>query len=278
MRPVRLIKCDHLKYKYISVTQDEMRMTVRILFPVERDRYALSGEKILSTESLKWETLFINGQNFQVIGEGIFDLNYPLHRSWYQPNANICFCVNPAFAQGNIAIIPMHLYATDGEKCPDWAKRNGYEVIAQLYPWSETDPITETPCSFAVDVRGKCYTNIPESRFRMVDLEWMKREYRSDFLLLHHQLKAEKKKDHILFTLTCHDDQGNPVPVSGTYKVEASVGYLPIREIKVLDGKAQFCWIPLMIPQNTKAIIRVRDAQNFTCASQLLKIGEPHAN
>lgn len=275
MRPVRLIKCDHLKYKYISVTQNETRMVVRVLLPVSENSYALNGQLILSTESLKWKTLYVNGQYFQVVGEGIFDLNNPLHKSWYQANANICFCVNPAFAQGNLAIIPMHLYATDGEKCPEWASRNGYEVIAQLYPWSESDPITECPCSFAVDVKGKCYTNISESRFRTVDLNWMQREDRSDFLLLHYTLTAEKKEKHILFTLTCCDNDGNVAPISGTYRAECTMGYLPVQEFKVFEGKGHFYWVPLMIPFSGKVNISVKDMQHFTCISQPLSVGTP---
>lgn len=270
MRYARLIHLDHLKYKYISITQTDTKMVARILMPVENDRASDDGQRVLTCDKLLWNVLNINNQKYQVIGEGIFDLEDPLHKSWYQPNANICFVVNRAFGRGKIAVIPMHLYAAGKEKTPEWADRNGYEVIAQLYCWSATDRITECPCSFAVDDEGEVFTNIDSQRMRHVDRAWMQREDRSAFLALHYELKASVKENLVAFNFTVMDDNSEIQDTNGFYYVKCSAGYLPQNRIQVIHGKAQFAWVPLMLQNKDDISIEVYDSQNYLAVSSLL--------
>lgn len=271
MRPVRMIHLGNLRYKYLSVTQEDTKMVVRILVPVT-DTFATSGDKILTCEELRFKNINIENTIYQVAAEGIFDLENALHRSWWQPNANICFTVNRSFAKGNISIIPMHFFAAGKEKTPEWVQRNGYDVVAQLYCWSATDPITNSPASFAADNKGKIFTNIPNERFVHVDKVWMQRPDRSDFLVIKHHVSFEKHgKNALLFSVNCTDNQGNPIDVNGIYKVEATAGYLPINEFQMIHGKCSFPWIPLMLGEG-KVSIRLKDSQNFVCKEITLEL------
>lgn len=264
MRPVRIIHLDGLRYKYISVTQSKTKMVVRVLMPVElKDN--ISSNEILGCEKLKWGILNLDGQCFQVIGEGIFDLENPLHRSWFQPNANLCFIVNHAFANGDIAVVPMHIFAAGREKTPDWANRNGYEVIAQLYCWSATDTIEDCTASFAVDNQGIVFTNINQDRMVHVDRKWMQRKDRSDFLAIMYDFTVSSSNQAIICKVECKDYLGNSIDVNGIYKLECTCGYLPQNQITMVHGKCEFLWVPLMVPKNVPITIFLKDSQNFVC-------------
>ena len=264
MRPVRIIHIDGLRYKYISVTQSKTKMVARILMPTEAKENVSSSE-ILGCNRLKWSVLNLDGQKFQVVGEGIFDLENPLHKSWFQPNANLCFTVNHSFANGDIAVIPMHMFAAGKEKTPDWASRNGYEVIAQLYCWSATDTVEECTASFAVDNQGMAFTNIEPSRMVHVDIDWMQRKDRSDFLALMYDFTANVEKQAVVCKVECKDYKGNPIDVNGIYTVECTAGYLPQNQIMVNHGKCEFLWIPLMVPKSILITITLKDSQNYIC-------------
>lgn len=261
MRPVRIIQSSTYKYKYISIAQSPTKMAVRILVPTNQEPNC-SGTAALETEAIQWRILNIDGQGFQVAAEGIFDLNNPLHRSWFQPNANICFVVNRALSRGALGVAPVQAFCLEGEKTPDFCMRTGYDVVAQLYCWSCQDSITESPASFAVATDGGVFTNIKPERIRMVDTEWMKRPDRSAFLTITHKIEAIGEKDRIILKVSCFDNEGNPISVDGIYRVEATAGYLPVNELLMVDGHCEFAWIPLGIAGG-KVTIKLKDSQNY---------------
>lgn len=265
MRPVRVIHLDGLRYKYVSITQSPTKMVVRILLPVDNTYLNLDGSEILTCNKLKWKTINIEGQGFQIVGEAIFDLEDPLHKSWFQPNANICFTVNHGFANGDIAIIPMHMFSAGKEKTPDWERRHGYYVVAQLYCWSASDTIEESPCSFAADEQGSIFTNINENRLVHVDRQWMQRKDRSDFLCIMHHLQVSVKNNLVVCSLDCKDYLGNIIDVNGIYKVECNAGYLPQNTLNVKNGKCEFIWVPLLVNKSTPILITLKDSQNYIC-------------
>ena len=277
MRPIRCIHLDGLKHKYLSIVQTKDTMVVRVLYPMltQDGRTLTSSNDILTDKVLIWDLLDLNGQLFQVVAEGIFDLKNPLHKQWFKSNANICFVLNAAMPNGVVSIVPQHLVAgTAYEHTPDWARREGIEVLAQLYVWSDTDTVEECAKSFAVDNKGQLFTNIPPSRLAHVDTQWMQREDRSWFVTLQHTLKCEVGEDDFVHcTLTC-SNLGNKVPVSGTYLVEASCGYIPVREIHVENGEGKFAWYPLMLSQEDAASgirILVRDVQGYPCCECIMR-------
>lgn len=275
MRPIRCIHLDGLKYKYISVTQDERTMCVRVLYPmVSRDNRALGNSSdILTTDSLLWQILDLNGDLFQVVAEGFFSLDNPLHKQWFKSNANICFVANAAFPYGVISVVPQHLVANNTfEHTPDWAKREGVTVLAQLYVWSDTDTVKDCSKSFAVDNKGKLFTNFDLSNITHVSQDWMQREDRSAFLTLQHDLtcKANVENGCIDCTFTCFN-LGNIVDVQGTYLVECSAGYIPLREVHVENGVGQFTWYPLYLPQNATVRFVVKDVQGYPCCERILR-------
>ena len=265
MRSVRIIHCANYKYKYISVAQSATKMAVRILIPTNQETNC-DGSKVLETDSILWKVLNINEQAFQVLAEGIFDLDNPLHRSWFQPNANICFVVNDSLSRGRLGVVPIRMLCADGERTPDWCNRTGHDVVAQLYCWSATDSITDSPASFAAPIDGEVYTNINPERIRNVDTDWMKREDRSAFLQIFHHVHLDVKENSILLRVECKDNEGNPIPVNGIYKLEATAGYFPVNEIYMNQGKCEFVWIPLGI-KSGEITIRLKDSQNYTCQS-----------
>lgn len=275
MRPVRVIHLDHLKYKYINIVQTEKTMAVRVLCPIPTsdNRELIDPELILTDRPIVWNIIGLDNKLFQIVGEAIFDLDNPVHKAWFKSNANICFVVNAAFPRGEIAIVPQHLVAPNTfEHTPDWAKREGIEVIAQLYCWSDNDCINNTPCSFAVDNKGIVYTNIDPQRMQHVDSEWMKRDDRSAFVTLQHQLSVETEQNNaVQFTLQC-SNLGNVVDCSGTYLVESTSGYIPVREIHVEHGVGTFCWYPIFLKENDPVNITVRDIQGKPCCSCSMRV------
>lgn len=282
MRPIRCIHLDGLKYKYLSIVQTKDTMVVRVLYPMLTNdgRTLTSSNDILTDKVLIWDLLDLNGQLFQVVAEGIFDLKNPLHKQWFKSNANICFVLNAAMPNGVVSIVPQHLVAgTTYEHTPDWARREGIEVLAQLYVWSDTDTVEECAKSFAVDNKGQLFTNIPPSRLAHVDTQWMQREDRSWFVTLQHTLKCEAGEDNFVqCTLTC-SNLGNKVPVCGTYLVEASCGYIPVREIQVENGEGKFAWYPLMLSQedaDSGIRILVRDVQGCPCCECIMRFSNDH--
>lgn len=272
MRAVRIIESSFYKYKYLSVVQSDTKMAVRILIPTNQD-YNCSGDLVLSTEQILWKVLNINNQAFQVVAEGIFDLDNPLHRSWFQPNANICFTVTNAFSSGRLSIIPVRRWCGDGEKTPDFCQRTGYDVIAQLYCWSNTDLIPDCPASFATAIDGQVFTNIDQNRIVRVDTEWMKRPDRSAFLEIFYKVSIKNNKNYLVFNVECVDNNGNPIDVNGVYNLEATAGYLPIKQIIMEHGKCEFGWIPLGLSHG-EISVKLKDSQNYTCYVSTFSINE----
>lgn len=279
MRPIRCIHLDDLKYKYISIVQTQNTMVVRVLYPMlTYDGYQIGNSNdILTDKQLLWEVLDLNGQLFQIVGEGKFDLNNPTHRQWFKANANICFVVNAAFPNGVISVIPQHNVApTTYERTPDWARRLGYTVVAQLYCWSDTDDILNSAGSFAVDNQGQVFTNIDPSRLVHVDKQWMQREDRSDFVTLQYNIDLQSDPDNqcIRGTLTCLNN-GNKVNTNGTYLIECSAGYIPVRELRVVDGIGEFVWYPLMLPEQLQYVrLTVKDVGYQPCCERLIKVSK----
>ena len=278
MRPVRCIHLDGLKYKYLSIVETKDTMVVRVLYPMlsSDGRELGNSNDILTNKMLLWELLDLNGQLFQVVAEGIFDLKIPTHRQWFKSNANICFVVNAAMPNGVISVVPQHLVAGNTfEHTPDWARREGIEVLAQLYVWSDTDDITNCAKSFAVDNKGQLFTNIDPSRLNHVDSRWMQREDRSQFVTLQHTLKCKKNEN-----LNCVECElqclnlGKEVDVNGTYLAECNAGYIPVREINVREGKGTFVWYPLMLSTSDMQNVRfvIRDAQGCPCYECILRL------
>lgn len=277
MRPVRCIHLNNLKYKYTNIVQTETTMAVRVLYPMlDNDGRPIgNSQDILTDKPIIWQVLDINGQLFQVVAEGIFDLKNPLHKQWFKANANICFVANAAFPKGIVSIVPLHLVSGNTyEHTPDWARREGVEVLAQLYCWSDTDLVNNSCCSFPVDNKGQLYTNIDPARISHVDTEWMKREDRSDFVTLQHMLECKVAEDNscIECTLGC-TNLGSLVPTTGTYLVDCSAGYIPVREVRVENGLGTFVWVPFMLDSTVTEIrITVRDVQGQPCCERLIRV------
>lgn len=270
MRPVRCIHLDNLKYKYISVVQTENTMVVRVLYPMlsHDNRNVADSNDILTDRKLFRQILNLNGHYYQVVAEGVFDLNNPIHKTWFKSNANICFVANASFPNGRVAIIPQHLVCGNtGEHTPDWANREGITVLAQLYCWSDTDKVSDCCASFAVDNAGQVFTNIDAKRLCHLDKEWMQRKDRSAFLQLQHSVNCTVADDgkYLKCTLDC-SNLGKRVNCNGTYLVECSAGYIPVREVEVKDGLGTFSWYPFMLPDSVKTtIFTVKDIQGRIC-------------
>lgn len=264
---VRCIHLDNLKYKYLSIVQTESAMVVRVLYPmVYSDNRTLGdSDSILSDDSLLWQILDLNGDLFQVVAEGRFDLANPVHKQWFKSNANICFVANAAFPKGVISIVPQHLVCPNTyEHTPEWAKREGVTVLAQLYCWSDDAKINETATSFAVDNQGRLFTNIDPAELVHVDTEFMQRPDRSAFLTLQHNVLFESKDSCIEGTLQCFNN-GQINNCVGTYLVECSAGYIPMREIHVENGQGTFVWYPLLLTGQTPVHFVIKDVQGRIC-------------
>lgn len=284
MRPVRFIQLDNFDYSYLSVTEDENRMVVRILTLLPKHspvkKVNVNSQDVLTTADLLWKVVELDGAKYQVTGQGIFDKTSRLGKLWWKPNANIQFIVNPAtFYTGRIEVISKREVSFDnGEKSPDWLKRQGFVGIAQVFCRSSSDRVDEASKSFTCNTIGRVYTNIESSRIKWVDSDYMKREDRSEFLILQHNLKVPQSMpvnstSAAYFEIYKENTGTIAEECDGDYwYVDCTGGYIPQRKIKVEKGRGQFTISSLLMTPGDVIEVKLKDHTGFTCATNFINV------
>ena len=287
MRPIRQVIAENLRYKYLSIAEDENRAVVRILLPVPADTAHpdVDEREFFSTQSILYRYVTRDDTLFYVSAEGIFDKTSRLGRLWWKPGANIQFITNTTLAnQGVISVVSKHDCVPDsGERSTEWLQRIACQGLFQLYCRSSSESIAEAAQSFASDKDGKVYTNIDTTRIRPMTAAALHADPdASRFLMTIPVLSlparvAPFQEFEGLLTLYRGEDNRIAEECSGDWwLVDALSGYVSTRKVVVDKGIGRFRARALDLRPGEVMELRVLDQAGhvFSSASISVEGGE----
>lgn len=251
MRPIRQVVAPNLRYKFVSIAEDENKLTVRLLHPVPADTANPDVDESLfySTTSLLYRYVRLDGQLFYITAEGSFDKESRLGAKWWKPGANIEFITNTTLAnQGLISVVSKHqCYPNTEERSTEWLKRLGCQGLCQIYCRSSSESVRDAAKSFACDEQGKVYTNMDTARFVAITSDYLEANHEaSGFLITHPVLsvpktvKPEATFECVLMLFRGEDGQVATECTGDWWIVESLAGYVAHRKVVVEQGVGYF--------------------------------------
>lgn len=265
MRPIRKIISERLRYKFVSITQDETRLCVRVLLPVINKHPNVSGDDVLTTKSLYGKVFQSEQDFFQVIAEGIFDLDQHVHKYWWTPGSNIMFYVTPrSISQGIVEVCQKGgLTIGTKENSAELGHRLGQTTICQIWCRNCNDKITETAKSICIDTKGILFTNIDLSHADECTADFVNNTPgASAYLNINFQLIGPKSvTPNQIFECgvrVIEDlDAKLATDVTGDFVVECVDGYAPHKRVHVENGVGKFQACALMLQPGETMRIKI---------------------
>ena len=284
MRPIRQVVAQNLRYKYISISEDETKLTVRTLLPVPLDTANPDVDEALfySTASLLNRYVNLNRTLFFINAEGTFDKESRLGKRWWKPGANIQFLINTTLAnQGVISVVSKHQCLPDTEeRSTEWLKRIGCQGLCQLYCRSASESIIDAAKSFACDMKGKVFTNMDTSRIIGITAEDLASNYEASNCLMTHpvisvpeSVRPDDVFEGALMLIRGEDGQIATECNGDWWVVEALAGYVAHRKVVVENGVGYFSARAMDLLDGDVMDFQVKDQVGhiFTTASTRIK-------
>lgn len=286
-RPVRQIVGEGLCFKYLSITEDENRLMVRILVPVPNDmaHSDVSDQDFFSTKVLLHRYIKQDNVLFFVQAEGCFDRTSDLGRKWWESGANIEFITDSYLAnQGIISVVSKHrCYPNSLERSTDWLRRLGKQGLCQIYCRTQNESIVNAAKSFTTDIEGRTYTNIDKKRLVIMSTDELNSNpLASSFLITHPIIQIPDFVNPYepfagRITLFRGEDKQVATECNGDFwMVEALSGYIPNRIVKIVNGIGYFWARALDLEDGDVMEIRVADMAGhiFNSVKAIVKDGD----
>lgn len=282
MRPIRQVIASNQQFKYISVTEDENRMVVRILLPLPKNtKVTTSSSKILSTELLLGNIIELFGEWFKVVAEGCFDRTSRIGKLWWKIGANIQFITNPSLVnRGIISVVSKHdCEAHSYERSTEWLHRIGCQGIAQVYCRSSNDTIIKAAKSFATDSQGKCFTNFDTSRIVKMDSKTLhENKDASKFLVLSANLKSPETmlaNSRVTCYVEMYKNCGEAIEKDcngDALFIDTTAGYIPQRKIIMREGEGQFELFSAGLTPGEEIELQLKEHNGYILAKNIIKV------
>lgn len=250
-RPVRVIVAKDLRFKFVSIMEDENRLAVRLLLPVPSDtaHSNISDKDFFSTKELLHQYVKQKDTLYFVQAEGVFDRTSRLGKLWWEAGANINFITDSYLSNlGHISVTSKHRCIPNSlERSNEWIKRVGKNCLCQIYCRSSSESIIDAAKSFPYTEEGMIFTNIDKNRFvPMTTEELWSNPNASSFFTTHPIIQVPTTVNPYepfagrITLLRGEDGQVATECTGDIWLVDSDSGYLPKKKVRVEKGIGYF--------------------------------------
>ena len=271
---LRKVIVKNTRYRYVTITQSENRFVVRVLSPIlDTQNIDKNADQLLGVDMLNGKCFSVNGRNFKVVAECIFDKR--IDPRWWVAGTSIAFYISPYGIGSNlVSFAPLDgLIELTKETKNRWHDRHGNVILAMLNCKDAKDTIIETDKQIRVDLGGFLLTNIPQSGDG-INVTDVNDKFNYLWGFNYNVVVPKEVKPNHSFEVELHVDLNNNTNVNGEFVIEEISGYFPKKRVKVSNGVGRFTGIALGLTEGDEIEFGVGNDYNPHIVRATIKVIE----
>lgn len=265
-----------LRYKYVSVSADETKITARILMPIVEGNVDCHREALLSTDPLLGKYIAIGKgdtcQMYAVVAEHIFDRTKGCGEQWWKLGESVDFVYDTVSVnKGIVQSLPLSLLSNLSQETKyEYCARRGLEILASVR--CNSDKVCECDVVIMADERGIVFSNLTNENTVVIPKNQFEPAGSNFKVLIEGSSLVTSNSTH-QYILSIVDCENNIVEqYNEEIYIETDAGYLPKTKVRMNNGRARIDVCTLMVDSGVTFELRCHSRYYGLKATKLITV------